>query len=65
MQVARQGREHLSGPSKCRMLKENCLLFCTDSLDFVEAARRFRGHLPKMRREATKQTNIDMFFNYK
>ena len=45
----------------CRVLEENCLLFCTDSLDFVEAARRFRGHLQKMRREATKQ----MFLNYK
>ena len=32
----------------CRMLEENCLLFCTDALDFVEAAHRFRGHLQKM-----------------
>ena len=49
----------------CRMLKENCLLFCTDLLDFVEAACQFQGHLQKMRQEATKQTTIDMFFNYK
>jgi len=25
----------------CWMLEENCLLFCTDVLKFVEAARRF------------------------
>jgi len=49
----------------CQMLEENCLLFCTDVLDFVEAARRFRSHLQKMSREATKQATIDMFFNYK
>jgi len=49
----------------CRMLKENCLLFGIDSLDLVEGVRGFRGHLQKMRREATKQTTIDMYFNSK
>src|SRR5260370_9069297 len=49
----------------CRMFEENSLLVCTDALDFVEAARRFRGRLQKMSREGTKQTTIDMFFNSK
>ena len=49
----------------CRILEENGLLVCTDALNFIEAAHRFRGHLQKMSREGTKQTTIDMFFNYK
>ena len=49
----------------CRMLEENSLLVCTDALDFVEAARQFRGRLQKMSGEHTKQTTIDMFFNTK
>jgi len=49
----------------CRVLEEGSLLVCTVVLDFVEAARRFRGRLQKMSREGTKQTTIDMFFNTK
>jgi len=49
----------------CQLLEEGGLLVCTDALDFVEAARQFRGRLQKMSREATKQTTIDMFFNTK
>ena len=49
----------------CRVLEEGSLLVCTDALDFVEAARRFQGHLQKMSHEGTKQTTIDMFFNTK
>jgi len=49
----------------CRVLEEGSLLVCTDVLDFVEAARRFRGCLQKMSREGTKQMTIDMFFNTK
>ena len=49
----------------CRMLEENILLVCTDALNFIEAAHRFRGRLQKMSREGAKQTTIDMFFNYK
>jgi hypothetical protein len=50
----------------CRKLEEGCLLVCTEGvLDFVEAARRLRGHLQKLSRESEKQTTIDMYFNYK
>jgi len=49
----------------CRVLEEGSLLVCTDALDFVEAARRFRGRLQKMSHKGTKQTTIDMFFNTK
>src|SRR5258706_11521588 len=50
----------------CRKLEEDCLLVCTEgALDFVEAARRLRGHLQKIYQDNEKQTTIDLYFNYK
>ena len=47
----------------CRMLEEYSMVVCTEgSLELVQAARRYRGHLLRMRREGEKQTTLDKFF---
>ena len=50
----------------CRMLEEYSMVVCTEgSYELVQAARRYRGHLIRMRREGAKQTTLDKFLNLK